>query len=143
VVSWHVLTFSFKLFHFPCNVFRLLPHRNLLRTIDFTVGLLFICFKPRIYSILEPLSSFFVTLGILQDIEIRASNIDSPRRRLQGFLKKKHGNQFCMHVEENLDGSYMLQIMCMCLWKICSMFWPEELNPISMFRYTVPSILFF
>jgi hypothetical protein len=59
------------------------------------------------------------------------------------FLKKKHGNQFCMHVEEHLDGSCMLQILCLCLWQICSMFWPKELGPISKDRYTVLSVLFF
>jgi hypothetical protein len=36
VVSWCVLTFSFGLFRLPCNVFRLLPHKNLVRTINFT-----------------------------------------------------------------------------------------------------------
>jgi hypothetical protein len=143
VVSWCVLTFSFGLFHLPCNVFRLLPHGKLVRTINFTAGLLFICFKPRIYYNVEPLSCFFVTSGLSQDIEIGAPNIDSPRRRLQGFPKKKHGNQFRMHVEEHPDGSCMLQILCLCLWQICSMFWPKELGPISMYRYIVPSIFFF
>jgi hypothetical protein len=106
-------------------------------------GVLFICFKPRIYSTVEPLSCFFVASGLPQDIEIGAANIDLPRRRLQGFPKKKHGNQFCMHVEEHLDGSCMLQVLCLCLWKICSMFWCKELGPISMDRYTLPNIFFF
>jgi hypothetical protein len=63
----------------------------------------------------EPLSSFFVASGLPQDIEIAAANIDLLRRRLQGFPKKKHGNEFCMHVEEHLDGPCMLQIMYLCL----------------------------
>jgi hypothetical protein len=143
VVSWCVLTFSFELFCLPCNVFHLLPHRKLVRTINFTARLLFICFKTRIYSIVEPLSCFFVASSLSPDIEIGALNIDPSRRRLQGFPKKNHGNQFCMHVEEHIDGSCMLQILCLCLWKICSMFWPKELGPISMDRYTVLNILFF
>jgi hypothetical protein len=59
------------------------------------------------------------------------------------FLKKKHGNRFCMHVEEHLNGFCMLQILCLCLWQICSMFWPKELDPISKDRYTMLNILFF
>jgi hypothetical protein len=59
------------------------------------------------------------------------------------FLKKRHGNQFCMHVEEHLDGSCMLQISCLCLWKILSMFWPKEIAPISKDRCTVLGVLFF
>jgi hypothetical protein len=48
-----------------------------------------------------------------------------------------------MHVEEHLDGSFMLRIPCLFLWKICSMFWPKELGPISKDRYTVLNVLFF
>jgi hypothetical protein len=36
VVSWCVLTFSFGLFRLPYNVFSLLPHGKLVRTINFT-----------------------------------------------------------------------------------------------------------
>jgi hypothetical protein len=59
------------------------------------------------------------------------------------FLKKRHGNQFCMHVEEHTDGSYMLWIPCLCLRQIRSIFWPKELGPISKDRCTTLGVLFF
>jgi hypothetical protein len=48
VVSWCVLTFSFGLFCLPYNAFSLLPHGNLLRTINFTGrkgSYVLLCFK--------------------------------------------------------------------------------------------------
>jgi hypothetical protein len=49
----------------------------------------FIYFKPRIYPTGDPLSCFFVSFGLLQNIEIGAPNIDPARRRLEGFPEKK------------------------------------------------------
>jgi hypothetical protein len=48
-----------------------------------------------------------------------------------------------MHVEEHLDGSCILQIPCLCLWQIRSMFWPKELGPISKDRCTLLGVFFF
>jgi hypothetical protein len=47
-----------------------------------------IYFKPKNYSIAGPLSCFFVTSGLPQDVEIVEANIDLQRRRLQGVPKK-------------------------------------------------------
>jgi hypothetical protein len=55
-------------------------------------------FKPNNYSTVEPLSCFFVTSGLPQDVEIVTNNIDLKRIILQGVLKK-NDNQFCMHVQ--------------------------------------------
>jgi hypothetical protein len=47
-----------------------------------------IYFKPNNYSTVGPLSCFFVTSGLPQDVEIVGANIDLQRRRLQGVPKK-------------------------------------------------------
>jgi hypothetical protein len=47
-----------------------------------------IYFKPKNYSTAGPLSCFFVTSGLPQDVEIVGANIDLQRRRLQAVPEK-------------------------------------------------------
>jgi hypothetical protein len=47
-----------------------------------------IYFKPNNYSTVGPLSCFFVTSGLPQDVDNAEANIDLHTRRLQGVPKK-------------------------------------------------------
>jgi hypothetical protein len=73
---------------FPCYLYNSVVLCNVSRSPASGAGVLLTCFKPKNYSTAEPLSCFFVTSGLPQDIEIVAANIDLQRRRLQGVPKK-------------------------------------------------------
>jgi hypothetical protein len=69
--------------NFPCCFYNLVVLCNVSRSPASGEGVLLTCFKPNNYSTTEPLSCFFVTSGLLQDVEISITNIYLQRRILK------------------------------------------------------------